>query len=53
MQQEWQFMNVLIVLAHPERSSFNGGLADLAAKRLQSAGHVVELDDLYRVGGLG
>ncbi|MEX2476227.1 NAD(P)H-dependent oxidoreductase [Marinobacter sp.] len=43
-------MNVLIVLAHPERASFNGGLADVAAKRLQLAGHVVELDDLYRDG---
>lgn len=43
-------MNVLIVLAHPERASFNGGLADIAVKRLQASGHVVELDDLYREG---
>ena len=40
-------MNVLIVLAHPERASFNGGLADLAAEQLRAAGRVVELDDLY------
>ncbi|PHQ16886.1 NAD(P)H-dependent oxidoreductase [Marinobacter profundi] len=43
-------MNVLIVLAHPERSSFNGGLADVAKSRLQKAGHVVKLADLYGEG---
>ncbi|MAL97271.1 MAG: NADPH quinone oxidoreductase [Alteromonadaceae bacterium] len=41
-------MNVLIVLAHPERASFNGGLADVAKQRLEEVGHLVELDDLYR-----
>ena len=40
-------MNVLIVLAHPERKSFNGGLVDVAIKQLVDAGHVVEVDDLY------
>ncbi len=40
-------MNVLIVLAHPERASFNGGLVDIAVSQLQSAGHSVEIDDLY------
>ncbi|APE29620.1 NADPH quinone oxidoreductase [Halomonas aestuarii] len=43
-------MNVLIVLAHPERASFNGGLADVAKEALQGAGHRVELDDLYQEG---
>lgn len=43
-------MKVLIVLAHPERSSFNGGLADVAVSRLRKAGHEVELDDLYGEG---
>lgn len=43
-------MNVLIVLAHPERSSLNGGLADIAAERLREAGHQVQLDDLYAEG---
>ena len=40
-------MNVLIVLAHPERQSFNGGLVDIAVKQLGDAGHSVEVDDLY------
>lgn len=40
-------MNVLVVLAHPERASFNGGLADIAEKRLQNEGHSVDIDDLY------
>ena len=43
-------MNVLIVLAHPERASFNGGLADLAEETLRGAGHQVLLDDLYGEG---
>jgi len=43
-------MNVLIVLAHPERASFNGGLSDVAKQSLQIAGHTVELDDLYQEG---
>lgn len=41
-------MNVLIVLAHPERASFNGGLADVAKKGLQNEGHTIDMDDLYR-----
>lgn len=40
-------MNVLIVLAHPERKSFNGGLADWAVKQLVGEGHIVDVDDLY------
>lgn len=40
-------MNVLLVLAHPERASFNGGLVDVAAQTLSEAGHRVEIDDLY------
>lgn len=43
-------MNVLIVFAHPERRSFNGGLADVAIESLRAAGHTVELDDLYQEG---
>ena len=43
-------MNVLIVLAHPERDSFNGALADVAVATLKTAGHTVELDDLYGDG---
>ncbi|WGI24401.1 NAD(P)H-dependent oxidoreductase [Halomonas alkaliantarctica] len=40
-------MNVLIVLAHPERKSFNGGLVNVAVNQLAEAGHSVEVDDLY------
>lgn len=40
-------MNVLIVLAHPERKSFNGGLMDVAVKQLVDEGHTVDVDDLY------
>ncbi|RFA29311.1 NADPH quinone oxidoreductase [Alkalilimnicola ehrlichii] len=43
-------MNVLIVLAHPERQSFNGGLTDLAVETLRGTGHDVEVDDLYAEG---
>jgi len=41
-------MNVLIVFAHPERKSFNGGLADVAIESLQAVGHTVEINDLYQ-----
>ncbi|MBZ5486252.1 NAD(P)H-dependent oxidoreductase [Halomonas aquamarina] len=40
-------MNVLIILAHPERHSLNGGLVDIAVEQLQKSGHKVEVDDLY------
>lgn len=43
-------MNVLIVLAHPERKSFNGGLASVAEERLLAEGHSIYIDDLYREG---
>jgi NAD(P)H dehydrogenase (quinone) len=43
-------MNVLIVLAHPERSSFNGQMADIAVETLQAAGHTAWLSDLYGSG---
>lgn len=40
-------MNVLIVYAHPEPRSLNGALKDFAIKRLQAAGHTVQVSDLY------
>jgi NAD(P)H dehydrogenase (quinone) len=40
-------MKVLIVLAHPVRQSFNGGLVDGAIAQLVDEGHAVEVDDLY------
>ncbi|BES73142.1 NAD(P)H-dependent oxidoreductase [Marinobacter nanhaiticus D15-8W] len=43
-------MNILIVLAHPERNSFNGALVEVAKATLEGAGHAVEVDDLYGEG---
>lgn len=40
-------MNVLLVHAHPEPGSLNGALRDFSIKRLQDAGHHVQLSDLY------
>lgn len=40
-------MNVLIVYAHPEPRSLNGSLKDFAVRRLQAAGHAVQVSDLY------
>ena len=43
-------MNVLLVLAHPERRSFNGAMFDTASDTLRAAGHDVATSDLYRMG---
>jgi NAD(P)H dehydrogenase (quinone) len=43
-------MNVLLLLAHPERRSFNGAMFDIAADTLRAAGHEVATSDLYRMG---
>jgi NAD(P)H dehydrogenase (quinone) len=40
-------MNVLIVYAHPEPTSFTAALKDAAVRALSSAGHRVEVSDLY------
>ncbi|PLZ03119.1 NAD(P)H dehydrogenase [Burkholderia sp. WAC0059] len=40
-------MKVLLVYAHPEPRSLNGSLRDFAVKRLESAGHAVQVSDLY------
>jgi NAD(P)H dehydrogenase (quinone) len=42
-------MNVLIVLAHPERESFNGALFDAACETFAAQGHLVQSSDLYRM----
>lgn len=39
--------NVLIVLAHPEPTSFNHALAESMAQGLRGAGHQVEISDLW------
>jgi len=43
-------MNVLLLLAHPERRSFNGAMFDTARTTLEAAGHSVVVSDLYRAG---
>ncbi|MEQ5843861.1 NAD(P)H-dependent oxidoreductase [Paraburkholderia acidicola] len=40
-------MNVLLVYAHPEPRSLNGALRCFSVKRLEDAGHVVQVSDLY------
>lgn len=41
-------MNVLIVHAHPEPTSFTAALKDTAVRTLEAAGHHVEVSDLYK-----
>lgn len=41
-------MHVLVVFAHPVRSSFNGAVLDRVASELERLGHSTELADLYR-----
>jgi NAD(P)H dehydrogenase (quinone) len=43
-------MNVLIVYAHPEPTSFNGALKDTAVATLRGDGHEVVVSDLYAEG---
>jgi NAD(P)H dehydrogenase (quinone) len=43
-------MKALLVYAHPEPTSLNGSLKNFAAQRLRSAGHTVEVSDLYAMG---
>jgi putative NADPH-quinone reductase len=40
-------MKALIVYAHPEPLSFNAALKNLAVEVLTSAGHQVQVSDLY------
>ncbi len=43
-------MHALLVYAHPEPTSFTGAMKDVAAEALRSAGHGVEVSDLYAEG---
>jgi NAD(P)H dehydrogenase (quinone) len=43
-------MKVLLVYAHPEATSFNGSLRDVAVETLSAAGHDVVVSDLYALG---
>jgi NAD(P)H dehydrogenase (quinone) len=40
-------MNVTILLAHPDKNSFNHAIAQTAADELKKNGHVVVVHDLY------
>ena len=40
----------LVILAHPERHSFNGAMADAAVETLRGQGYDVVFSDLYRMG---
>lgn len=43
-------MHVLMIFAHPRADSFSAALRDAARAALESAGHAVELRDLYAEG---
>ncbi len=43
-------MNVSIILAHPDPTSFNHAIAETAADELRGYGHTVHFHDLYREG---
>ena len=43
-------MHVLIVYAHPEPTSFTAALKDTAVAAIESAGHTVDVSDLYASG---
>jgi NAD(P)H dehydrogenase (quinone) len=43
-------MHVLVVFAHPTRSSFCGRVLDRHSKGLMAAGHTIEVADLYGEG---
>ena len=42
-------MKALVVFSHPEPKSFNGALFATAVECLKSAGHEVQISDLYRM----
>jgi NAD(P)H dehydrogenase (quinone) len=43
-------MNVFIVYAHPEPTSFNAAMKNTAVATLTTLGHTVEISDLYAMG---
>ena len=43
-------MHVLIIHAHPEPTSFNAALKDIAVAALETAGHSVDVADLFAEG---
>ena len=43
-------MQILIVLAHPDKKSFNHAIANVCSEKLASIGHSIILHDLYAEG---
>ncbi len=43
-------MQISVILAHPDRRSFNHAIAHAACRRLERSGHGVWFHDLYREG---
>ncbi len=43
-------MNIMLVLAHPDKGSFNHSIADAAADAMTNTGHTVWRHDLYAEG---
>lgn len=43
-------MKISVILAHPDRSSFNHAIAQTAVEQLENNGHVVLFHDLYDEG---
>jgi len=43
-------MNILIVLAHPDKNSFNHAIANQAIVALEENGHTLTFHDLYKEG---
>lgn len=40
-------MNILIILAHPDKNSFNHAIAETCYQQLKELGHIVVFHDLY------
>jgi NAD(P)H dehydrogenase (quinone) len=44
----WTDMKILVILAHPDKESFNYAIAETAVNQLEDDGHDVIFHDLYR-----
>ena len=47
MNSQKQSLKILVILAHPEKSSFNHALAEAAVSRIKENGHIAISHDLY------
>ena len=50
LTENFRLMNVLIVYAHSQETSFNGALLETCLTTLKAEGHDVQLSDLYAMG---